>query len=83
MSYTYINRKGNLYHLHQGKTKTGKPKYYFSKSDKGNTIDSIPDCYEVYENPNAQVFLIKDKPKLISDREVEIVNESIRNYSSK
>jgi len=31
---TYINRKKETYYLLIGKTKTGKPKYYFSKKEK-------------------------------------------------
>ena len=81
MAYIYTNRKDQVYYLHQGKTKTGKPKYYFSQSDKGDTINSIPDGYEVYENANAQVFLRRIQPKIITDEEVKIVKEAIKSYT--
>ena len=81
MAYTHTNRKDNVYYLHQGKTKTGKPKYYFSQSDKGDTINSIPDGYEVYENANAQVFLRRIQPKIITDEEIQLVKDAIKSYT--
>jgi hypothetical protein len=62
MSIQYINRKEQIYYLHQGITKTGKPKYFFSMKAEGNVLEAIPDGYEIYENPNAQVFLRKIQP---------------------
>jgi hypothetical protein len=56
MTIEHINRRGKKYYLHEGKTKTGKPKYFFSMKSEGNTIDAIPEGYEIYENPNAQFF---------------------------
>ena len=56
MPVKHVNRKRQTYFLHEGKTKTGKPKYFFSKDSEGNLLDAVPDGYEIYENPNAQVF---------------------------
>ena len=56
---TYTNAKGKTYYLHQGTTKTGKPKYYFSMESEGHLAASIPVGFEIYENPNAQVFLLE------------------------
>ncbi|MCT7957156.1 hypothetical protein [Laspinema palackyanum] len=81
MALKYTNRRGQTYFLHQGTTKTGKPKYYFSLKPKGNLINVIPDGYEIYENPNSQVYLRKIKPKLFSDRELETVEQGIKQYS--
>jgi len=41
----------------------------------------VPDGYEVYENPNGQVFLRKKKPAIISDSEIRVVDEGMRKYS--
>ena len=73
MEITHKNRKGDTYYLHEGKTKTGKPKHFFSKKIKGKLLDKIPDGYEIYENINAQVFLRKIQPKIITDEEVDLV----------
>jgi hypothetical protein len=60
MPITHTNRKGKKYYLHQGKTKTGKAKWFFSMKTEGELADSIPDGYETYEEPNAQVFFAED-----------------------
>lgn len=73
MSFQYTNRCGQVYFLHQGTTKTGKPKYFFSMTLKDNCLDVIPNDFEVYENPNKQVFLIKKEERLITDIEKQIV----------
>ncbi len=82
MTIQYVNRKGKTYYLHQGTTKKGNPKYYFSMKSEGNLVDEIPEGYEIYENPNAQVFLRRVRPKIITDEEVAIVEEGMRQFSS-
>ena len=81
MPITHTNAKGKLYYLHQGTTKTGKPKYYFSMESEGHLAESIPEGFEIYENPNAQVFLRRIPPKLITDEERRVVEEGMRTYA--
>ena len=81
MAVTCKNREKDIYYLHEGKTKTGKPKYYFSKSDKGKIVDNIPNGYEIYENPHAQVFLRKKLVSLITDEELDLVERGVRQYA--
>ncbi|BBO92800.1 hypothetical protein [Desulfosarcina ovata] len=76
MILQYTNRKGKRYFLHEGKTKKGNSRYTFSQSDK-NALTIIPDGYEIYENPNAQVFLRRIQPKLINEKEVVLVQERL------
>src|SRR5215469_12297269 len=78
---TYTNAKGKTYYLHQGTTKTGKPKYYFSMESKGTLAESIPEGFEIYENPNAQVFLRRTPPKIITDEERQVVEDGMRTYA--
>ena len=79
MPFNYTNRKGKIYFLHEGKTKTGKQKYHFSTSTEGNLVDKIPDGFEIYENPtNAQVFLRKQQPKLINDSARKLVEKYLK-----
>ena len=82
MSITYTNAKGQTYFLHQGRTKTGKPTYYFSLKREGQLAESIPDGFEIYENPNTQVFLRRIPPQLITDEERQIVADGMRRYAS-
>jgi hypothetical protein len=76
----YTNRVGKTYYLREGTTKTGKPRYFFSsqQSGKGKAVRGIPEGYEIYEHPeNAQVFLRKKRPRLITDIEEQFVRRLI------
>ncbi len=81
MPITHVNRKRHTYFLHEGKTKTGKAKYFFSKDSEGTLLDAVPDGYEIYENPNAQVFLRKAVPEIITDEEVVTVQIGLRKFA--
>ncbi len=81
MPIIYTNAKGKTYSLHQGTTKTGKPTYYFSMESAGPLAEAIPEGFEIYENPNAQVFLRRIPPKLITDEERQVVEDGMRKYA--
>jgi len=81
MVVEYFNRKGQKYYLHQGTTKTCKPKYFFSMKSEGTLVQTIPDGFEIYENPNAQVFLQKIQPKIITPDEIATVDKEIKKFS--
>jgi hypothetical protein len=81
MPITHTNAKGKIYYLHEGTTKTGKPKYYFSMKNEGTLADAIPEGFEIYENPNAQMFLRRIPPKIITDEEIAIVEAGMRQYT--
>jgi hypothetical protein len=48
----------------------------------GTLAKSIPPGYEIYENPNAQVFLRRIPPKIITDEERRLVGEGMRTYAT-
>lgn len=81
MPITYTNRRGKEYYLHTGKTKTGKDRFYFSTKKQGKLAKTIPDGYEIYESPNAQVFLRRKRPSPIEDAEVQMVRDGIEKYA--
>jgi len=81
MPITYTNAKEKTYYLHQGTTKTGKPKYYFFTQPEGTLAEAMPEGFEIYENPNAQVFLRRIPPKLITDEERQVVEAGMRTYA--
>jgi hypothetical protein len=81
MSVTHVNRKEDTYYLHAGTTRTGKPRYWFSKSTEGDLIEAIPEGYEIYENPDAQVFLRKIVPQLVTPAEVAVVTKGLERYA--
>ena len=78
MPMEHVNRRGDTHFLHEGTTKTGKPKYFFSRKQEGTLAEAIPAGYEVYENPNAQVFLRKVLPRFVTDEEVAILERGVR-----
>jgi hypothetical protein len=78
---THVNRKRDTYYLHTGTTRTGKPRYWFSKSTEGELVGAIPEGYEVYENPDAQVFLRKIVPQRVTPFEVAVVEDGLRRYA--
>jgi hypothetical protein len=82
MQIQHVNRKRQTYYLHEGKTKTGKPNYFFSMKSEGILVESIPEGYEIYENPNAQVFLRKIQPQVISDKEKGTIQKYINKVKS-
>ena len=82
MPITHTNAKGQTFALYQGMTKTGKPKYYFAMQSEGTLAKTIPAGYEIYENPNAQVFLRRIPPKIITEEERQIVEDGMRTYAS-
>jgi hypothetical protein len=79
---THTNAKGQTFSLYQGTTKTGKPKYYFAMQSEGTLAKAILPGYEIYENPNAQVFLRRIPPKIITDEERHVVEEGMRTYAA-
>ena len=81
MPETHVNRKRDTYYLHAGTTRTGKPRYWFSKSAEGDLVESIPEGYEIDENPDAQVFLRKIVPQLVTPGEVAMVEEGLRRHA--
>ena len=81
MAVQFTNRIGKQYYLREGKTKTGKSRYFFSKHEqgKGEVVDHVPDGYEIYEHPeNAQVFLRKIRPQRITDLENHLVEKAVK-----
>lgn len=81
MAIEYVNRRQQQYYLHEGKTKTGKPKYFFSMKTEGALVEAIPEGYEIYENPNAQVFLRKIQPQVITFEEVAVVQAGVKKFA--
>lgn len=75
---THRNRRGDTYYLHEGRTKTGKPRYFFSRKQDGTLAESIPAGFETYESPNALVLLRKKVPVLMSDDETRVVTDAVK-----
>jgi len=75
---TYRNRHGDLYYLHEGRTKTGKPKYFFSRKRDGALVAAVPAGFEVYESPNALVLLRRTVPSQVTSDEARTVSDALK-----
>lgn len=53
--FTYKNRMGDTYYLHEGTTKTGKPRYFFAKATRAGALATMPKGLEVCESINGVV----------------------------
>lgn len=52
---SYVNRHGVTYHLHQGTTKTGKPRYFVARLVGNGALAALPEGYEFSESINGVV----------------------------
>lgn len=77
MPIEYMNRKGQRYYLHGRTDKRGRLRYHFSQQVEGDLVDEIPEGYEIYEHPNGQVFLRRQRESVIRDEEVVLVEEIV------
>jgi hypothetical protein len=82
MAIQHVNRRGDTYYLHEGRTKAGRPHFYFSRKPDGALAEAVPLGYEVYESPNAQVFLRKAVPRVVTDEEVATVWQAVRELAT-
>lgn len=77
MSVIHTARTGSVYYLHEKKTKTGKPAYFFSQQPEGPSPDAIPEGYKVFENVHGQVFLRKITAPIILPDELARVEAAL------
>jgi hypothetical protein len=80
MPVTYTNRKGVIYYLCQGRSKTGKPRYYFARELKGEPLEAIPQGWKIQESPNGIVSLVRDRPAQIRPEEVAVVDAALQRH---
>jgi hypothetical protein len=68
MAYTYSNKKGQKYILHEKEvTLRGNNRkqriFYFSREQKDGALDAIPDGYQVVETASSGLPVLKKKGK--------------------
>jgi len=82
MPISYTNRKGVTYTLYRGRTRTGKPRYYFGRPSQGQgePVTELPSGYTISESVNGVVSLAKDRPSLIQPEEVAAVEAEVKQH---
>lgn len=76
----YTNRKGVVYHLVEGTSKTGKPRYQFTRQVGGKAVDAIPEGFEIAESVNGVVSLTKIRPSAFAPEEIEVVRKTLASH---
>lgn len=64
MTFTYTNKKGQTYYLYttQVQLRGGNRQqtiYYFSKEEKPGVLDTVPEGFEVVENPRTGLPVLR------------------------
>jgi hypothetical protein len=78
----YENRMGDIYYLQEGKTRTGKPKYYTGRKLTGTPLAVMPEGHEFYERPEtAQVVVRKIPSSPITEFERRQAEDVVRRAS--
>jgi len=78
----YENRMGEVYYLQEGKTRTGKPKYYTGRKLTGTPLAAMPEGHEFYERPDtAQVVIRRIPPSPITEFERRQAEDIVRRAS--
>ncbi|CAK0780249.1 Integrase [Gammaproteobacteria bacterium] len=80
MPISYTNRKGRTYFLCEGTTKSGKPRYFFSRDLQDTLLEKIPDGYVIQESVNGIVSLAKSQPMLLTSAEISVVTSAIASH---
>ena len=77
----HTNRKGDVYILQAGKTKTGKPRYWCGRKLTGEPLDAIPEGYEFREDPGNAIVTLRKAATEISPLEIKILSDGIRQHA--
>ena len=79
----YTNRMGDTYFLHEGKTKTGKVRYFVAKQPRDGALTTMPEGFEFSESINAVVSVRKiqaSEPKIPAD-DIALVQAEMNHHS--
>ena len=77
MPVTHKNCRDQIYFLHIGKTKTGKPRYWMAQNSESNLAESVPEGYEIYERPGGMLFVRKIPKTPILPHELQYVQDQL------
>ena len=80
MPISYTNHKGKTFFLAQGVTKTGKPRYFFSKTAAQNALEQIPADHHIEESVNGVVSLVKDRKQSSLPEEIKMVEAVLHRH---
>jgi hypothetical protein len=81
--FTFQNRMGDMYYLHEGRTKTGKPRYFFAKTAGQGTLAEMPKGFEVSESINGVVSVRRTNAggSVAPDEDVRVVEAAVGRHA--
>jgi hypothetical protein len=76
------NRLGFTYYLHEGRTKTGKPRYFFAKTPGEGARSEMPEGFEVSESINGVVSVRRKTTgaRGVPDEDVKVVEAEVSRH---
>jgi hypothetical protein len=74
----HVNRRGQVYFLHNPGQKDGTPIFTFSMNLSGQLADKLPNGHEVYEAPNGMVFVRPIINSLIKNDEEKVIKRLLK-----
>ena len=78
----HVNQRGVTYFLHQGKTKTGKTRYFYAKTIGEGALDRMPAGYRVQESINGVVSVVRiDRAALVPDDHLALVQGKMSRHA--
>jgi hypothetical protein len=74
---------GDAYYLHEGRTKTGKPRYFFAKKAGAGALTAMPAGFEVSESINGVVSVRRktEGESSVPERDVKLVEAAIERHA--
>lgn len=81
--FTYENRMAVTYYLHEGQTKTGKPRYFFAKTMGPGMLSEMPKGFEVSESINGVVSVRKRTTDraVVPEEDVKVVVDVVARHA--
>lgn len=82
-AFRYRNRLGDEYYLHEGRTKTGKPRFYFARSQRAGALATMPCGFEVAESINGVVSVRRLRPheEAVADTDVARISSEVARHA--
>lgn len=77
MAITHTSRTGKTYYLHRGPKRGGGTQHFLSTKADGPLAERVPEGFEIHETVNGQVYLRRQKPRLIRDDELDAVRRPL------
>ena len=81
-TFAYENRMGVTYYLHEGRTKTGKNRYFVAKTMGPGMLGEMPDGFEVTESVNGVVSVRRKTTDraVVPEDDVKVVQEAVARH---